>query len=88
MCPEIHTLLKLYMTVPVTTATAERTFPVMRRIKTYLRSNMSQQRLNHTILLHCYQDRIDSLDLKDIAKYFVSANDRRQLYFAILELTI
>ena len=81
MCSEMHMLLKLYMTVPVTTATAERTFSIMRRIKIYLRSSMSQQRLNHTILLHCYQDRVDSLDMQDIAKKFIAANERRQLYF-------
>ena len=81
MCPEMHMLLKLYMTVPVTTATAERTFSVMRRIKTYFRSSMSQQRLNHSLLLHCYQERVDSLDIQDIAKSFILANDRRQLYF-------
>jgi len=66
--------------VPVTTVTAERTFSMMRRIKIYLCSNMSQQ-LNHTILLHCYQDRVDSLDIQDIAKSFISANEHCQLYF-------
>ena len=58
MCPELHVLLKLYMTVPVTTANTERMFSVMRRVKTYLCSSMSQERLNHTILLHRYQERV------------------------------
>ena len=30
MCPEVHALLKLYMTIPVTTSTVERTFSTMR----------------------------------------------------------
>ena len=81
MCPELHVLLKLYMTVSVTTATAEKTFSVMRRVKTYLRSSMSQERLNHTILLHCYQERVDSLDIQEIAESFVSVNEHRQQYF-------
>ena len=50
LCPEIHTLLKLCMTVPVTSATAERTFS-MRRITTYLHSTMTQERLNHSFML-------------------------------------
>ena len=64
------------MTVPVTTATAERTFSVMRRVKTYLRSSMSHKRLNHTILLHCYQERI--YRFFRYAKSFVSVNEHSQ----------
>ena len=42
MCPDLHSLLILYLTILVTTATAEKTFSTMRRLKTYLRSSMSQ----------------------------------------------
>ena len=43
----------------MTSATAERTFSTLRRLKNYLRSNMSQERLNHTIILHTCKDRTD-----------------------------
>ena len=36
MLPEINKLLELYLVFPVTTATAERSFSSLRRIKTYL----------------------------------------------------
>ena len=52
MFSETHQLLKLYLTVPMTLATAERTFSTLRRLKNYLCANMSQERLNHVILLH------------------------------------
>ena len=81
MCPELHALLKLYMTIPVTTSTAERTFSTMRRIKTYLRSTMTQERLNHSFMLNAHKPRVAELDLKHIAKLFISANDRRCAYF-------
>ena len=81
MCPEVHALLKLYMTIPVTTSTGERTFSTMRRIKTYLRSTMTQQRLNHSFMLNVHKPRVDELDLKHIANLFISANDRRYAYF-------
>ena len=54
MFSEIDKLLRLYLTVPVTTATAERSFSALRRIKTYLRSTMSDERLNNIMLLHVY----------------------------------
>ena len=57
--------------MPITTATAKRTFSVLRRLKTYLQSTMSQERLNNVILLHIHKDITDSLDLTDIARSFL-----------------
>ena len=54
MFSEVDTLLRLYFTVPITTCTAERSFSCLRRIKTYLRSTMTEQRLNNVIILHAY----------------------------------
>ena len=48
--------LQIAMTIGVTTATAERTFSSLRRRKTYLRSTMSQEWLNHLSLLHIERD--------------------------------
>ena len=81
LCSEIHAMLKLYMTVAVTTATAERTFSTLRRIKTYLRSSMTQERLNHAFILNAHKSRADDLDLLKIARLFVSVNERRCMYF-------
>ena len=41
MLSEVHRLLRIYLTVPMTTATAERTFSTLRHLKNYLRSTMS-----------------------------------------------
>ena len=51
MFSEVFTLLRLVLTIPVTTATAERTFSTLRRLKNFLRSSVTQPQLNHTILL-------------------------------------
>ena len=68
----------------MTSATAERTFSMLRRLKNYLRSTMTQQRLNHIMLLHTHKDRTDDITLLDIAKDFISFNDRRVHFLAIL----
>ena len=65
----------------MTSATTERTFSTLRRLKNYLRSTMSQKRLNHVVVLHTHKERIDELDLLATAREFVSANDRRRAYF-------
>jgi hAT family C-terminal dimerisation region len=56
---QVTTMVKLYLSIPVTTATAERTFSVLRRLETYLRTNMSQTRLNNALLLHVHNDYTD-----------------------------
>ena len=72
---EVHKLLRLYLTLPVASAISERTFPSLRRLKTYLRSTMTQNRLNNCLLLHCHKSITDTLDIVDIAKKFVRANE-------------
>ena len=82
---EIRTLIKIFMTIPVSTASAERSFSVLRRLKTYLRSTMNQSRLNHVIMLHCHKDKTDKLNLPGIAQEFVRKNDVREMYFGSFE---
>ena len=77
MFSEVDKLLKIYLTVPMTTATAERTFSTMRRIETYLRSTMGQERLNHAMALHTHKSRTDEVDLTSVAQQFITFNDRR-----------
>ena len=85
MYTELHLLLKLFFTIPVTTATAERTFSAMRRLKTYLRSSMTQDKLNHVLLLNTYKSRLDDLNLHQIASTFISVNERHQNFFGIMK---
>ena len=78
---QVHILLQIFLTIPVTTATSERIFSALRRLKTYLRSTMAQDRLNHLLLLYCHKARTDAIDLSKNASAFVSINDRRHHYF-------
>jgi len=50
--PQLLECLKIAMTFGVTSASAERSFSSLRRIKTYLRSTMTQERLNHLAMLY------------------------------------
>ena len=81
MLSEVHKLLRLYLTVPITSSTSERAFSTLRRLLTYLRSSMTEQRLNNCMLLHIHKDLTDDLDLHEIAKEFISSNDERHRYF-------
>ena len=42
---------------------------------------MTQERLNHVLILHCHKARAESVDGSQIASTFVGVNERRQKYF-------
>ena len=81
MLNEVHRLLHIYYTIPLTSATSERTFSGLRRLKTYLRSTMTQKRLNHLHILHTHQQHTDNLSLLKVAMDFVVKNNRRNQFF-------
>ena len=48
-----------------------------RRVKTWLRANMKQQRFNDVALLHTHKARKDKIWLLDVANGFVQQNENR-----------
>ena len=78
---EVVLAMKLILVMPATNASSERAFSAMRRVKSYLRSSMTQERLNHLMLLHVHKDLTDSLSLVDVANEFVSRGERRLQVF-------
>jgi len=54
--PNIFTLLHIFLTLPVTPCTSERSFSTLRRLKTYLRSTTSDTRMNGLALLSIYRN--------------------------------
>ena len=84
MFSEVDKLARIYLTIPVTTATVERSFSDLQCIKTYLRSTMSQQRLNNIMLLNVHKDLADGLDMPTIPRQFVDANERRRRFFGTM----
>lgn len=49
--PDLIKFIQLVLCLAVTSATAERSFSAMKRIKTYMRSTMKEQRLSHLAIL-------------------------------------
>ena len=78
---EVVTVMKLLLVMPATNATSERSFSAMRRVKSYLRSTMGQERLNHLMTLHVHKESTDSLNLVQVANEFVCGNESRQRLF-------
>ena len=76
-----YLLYTIYLTIPITSATAERTFSALKQVFTYLRSTMTEQRLNNCLLLHVQKKLTDELNLVSVAREFVTRNEERIKYF-------
>ena len=63
---EVIKLVRIAMTIPVTTAGNERFFSVLKRVKTYLRSTTSDERLSHLMLMSVERSLVKSLALDDL----------------------
>ncbi|CAC5416458.1 unnamed protein product [Mytilus coruscus] len=69
--PNIFCILQILLTMPPSTATAERSFSALKRVKTYLRSTMGQERLSSLALLHVHSDF--DIDTKEVVDTFNNA---------------
>ncbi|KAF0713597.1 52 kDa repressor of the inhibitor of the protein kinase-like [Aphis craccivora] len=58
LLPNIQVLLRLFATLPITSATPERTFSTLKRLKSYLRSTMTEERLNGLALANINKKKI------------------------------
>ena len=67
--------------MPATNATSERSFSALRRLKTWLRSTISECRLNWSMILHIHKDKTDALPIKGVANEFVTRNESRRRLF-------
>ena len=72
--PNITELLQIFLVLPVTTATGERAFSALKYIKTYLRSTMSENRLNG--LAHLFINKDIDLNYNDVVDEFSKSNHR------------
>lgn len=75
--PIIHQLLRILATLPVSNASAERSFSSLRRIKTWLRTTMTETRLVGLALLHIHHDI--PVNPEDIVERFAKRGNRRMV---------
>ena len=84
--PNVEQLLRIGCTLPVGSAEAERTFSAFRRLKTYLRSKMSEERLSGLVLMHIHIGI--HIDVKEICHKYIQAHERRMFQGCIIKQTL
>ena len=73
----VRKLLQLLATIPVTTCCVERSFSALRRIKTDIRSTMSEERLEGLALMEIHNDVM--IDVDKVIDDFAGHKNRRLL---------
>ncbi|KAI6648617.1 hypothetical protein LOD99_7974 [Oopsacas minuta] len=73
----VCTALRRFCTLPVTVASAERSFSKLKLIKNFLRSTMSQGRLNDLVMLCIEAERAKRIDFRDIINDFAMKKARK-----------
>jgi hypothetical protein len=78
--PNVSIAYRILFTMPVTVASAERSFSKLKLLKNYLRSVMSQERLNGLATLCIEKKLLDELDVDSIITDFASRSVRRNCF--------
>ena len=77
--PNLVKLLQLVLTIVLSTASCERSFSALKRIKTYLRSTMTEQCLNNVALLSIERKEAEPLSFDNIIDRFAAADKNRRI---------
>jgi len=70
----------LFLTLPVTVATAERSFSKLKLIKNYLRSTMLQDRLSGLAILSIENEKAKKMDVDELVNIFAEKKCRRKKF--------
>jgi hypothetical protein len=73
----VYLLVSLALTLSVTTATVERAFSAMKIMKNRLRSRMSDQWMNNSLIIYIEKDNFHSIDNEVIMQRFQNMKTRR-----------
>ena len=88
MIKEVMTSCKLILVNPATSAADERSFSTARRLQTWLRSRMNQERFSNLTVLNIHKGRTDRLSTIDIANEFTDRNSNRKRNFGTFRVNV
>jgi hypothetical protein len=71
----------ILLTIPVTVASAERSFSKLKLLNTYMRSTMKQERLNGLTTIALEIECREKIKYEAIIENFISKNTRRMILF-------
>ena len=76
--PNVECLLGLFLTLPISNSSGERSFSALKRVKNCLRSSMGQEKTSDLSLLFIEKDKLQKLDFDDIIYQFAIEKSRKK----------
>lgn len=76
--PNLYTLYKIYYTLPVSSATEERSFSRLKLLKTYLRSTMSEESPSDLAILNIESTIEQTINFDQVIATFSKMKKRRK----------
>ena len=73
----IDRLIRLVLTLPVSTATTERAFSTMKIVKTTIRNKMGNDFLADSMIIKAEKELVRNIDMDSIIDDFYSLKDRK-----------
>ena len=75
--PNTAIAIRIFLTIPVTVATCERSFSKLKLIKNYMRSKMGQERLSSLAIVLIENEVANNIDFDDVISEFASRKARK-----------
>ena len=86
LIPEVMSLVKTILVMPATNASSERAFSILRRVKSYLSTTMSNNHLNHLMICTVHKELVKELSLKQVTNDFVDRLERQLFHIAVIDV--
>ena len=83
MFPNIHTIIRILLTFPVTTCECERSISVLTRVNIFNRTVQTDERLTGLCMICAYRDT--DIDWEKVVNIFAAENPRRMALINILD---
>jgi len=75
--PNINVALRIFLTLPVSTASCERSFSKLKLIKNYLRSTIGQERLSNLSIISIEYNIVKNINYDDVIDEFAEMKARK-----------
>lgn len=79
--PDVLTAYVIFLTVPVTVASAERSFSKLKLLKNYLGNSISQNRLSHIANLSIDKSQTEEIDIEKKVNNFANGKARKKMFY-------
>lgn len=79
MFPNVEIVSRIFLTLPITNASGERSFSTLNRTKTYLRNSVGQEILTNLAVLSINSDITNQVDFQETICEFAKKKSRKRI---------